>query len=834
MNKLLPILLFLIGTVSFGQILSDSEILDLREKLAVNFNGDSQIEVGGPYAGLEFHHSSPLLQRISFYYPAANSIDNSTDYWYRDTTHILNLRLKVNNGEYEELGNEIWEYNLTPYRVSYIKADQQKKIEISYEFCKNSPAFVIKYSIQNTTDKSATFNLATGLTTVLKTCHTYNTVHADSFSMFNANSSYKYSFNNIETKFAQLFILNAGEKPIGKNENLQNPNLNTAEFNYEKTLKPGESFTVEQIIGSTTKEEFEVVTTCLFNNYENEIKEYESHVLTESFITSLFTTGNDKIDFTTLWAKAVVASNKHCIDNDLVPMPCPAEYNFYFTHDVLVTDLAAVLYDLERVKKDLLFLAKHKSSDDILPHAYYWKDSSYATEFSEKDSWNHLWFLILCGKYLRHSGDMQTLEILYPVINKSIEITLNKKQPDDLMWAARPDGWDIGTSYGPRTFMTVMAIQAFKEYVYISATLKKNLDKMIFYDELSKKMNKQLVDKLWSDEQNYLINYYEDGSQDKHYYIGSLLAAHFRFLDSDKSKMLINSASINLLDKNLGIYNVYPMDFHLLKDFLKFRGNEVGPPFYYANGGVWQHGNAWYTLGLISNGQNDEAYSFINDIMTMDGIINSPNGQPAMYEYRISDKNNPSVYGKIDKPLFLWAAGWYQYSLYNLFGLKENQWNISFAPYIPEELNNIEMKVTMKGRLIPVSISGNGNNVASIKYNGMELPSLIVPSDFDNPENIKIELGTLTLPHIVSVNGNVFDPNYSKEKNELSFKTESFLGNILYYEIESPFDIENITIDGKSIVKYNSKKTDDDFYKITFESVQNLNTNQVIIKFKND
>lgn len=783
MKKLLLILLLLIGTVSSGQILSDSEILELRDKLSVNFYGDSQIEVGGPYAGLEFHHSSPLLQRISFYYPAANSIDNSTDYWYRDTTHILNIKLKVNNGEYEELGNEIWEYNLTPYRVSYFKEDQNKRIEISYEFCKNSPSFVIKYTIQNRTDKSATFILATSLTTVLKTSHTYNTVPADSFSTFNANSSYKYSYNNIETKFAQLFILNTGEKPIGSNGN-----LHAAKFNFEKILKPGESFTVEQIIGCTTSEEFESVTNYLMNNYNNEIKDYESQVLIESFKTSSFTTGNTKLDFTSLWAKAVISANKHYIDNDLVPMPCPAEYNFYFTHDVLVTDLAVVFYDLERVKNDLLFLAKHKSPDDVLPHAYYWKDSSYATEYSEKDSWNHLWFLILCGKYLRHSGDLQTLETLYPIINKSINITLNKKQPDDLMWAARPDGWDIGTSYGPRTFMTVMAIQAFKEYVYISTILQKNVDKLIYYEELAKKMNEQLIAKLWSDELNYLINYYEDGSQDKHYYIGSLLASHFRLLDLEKNRKLINSASRNLLDKNLGVYNVYPMDFHLLKDFLKFQGNEVGPPFYYANGGVWQHGNAWYALGLISNGQNDEAYSFINNIMTMEGVINSPNGQPAMYEYRISDKSIPEVYGKIDKPQFLWAAGWYIYSLYNLFGVKENMWNISIQPFLPAEIDSVNFSLNISGNLIPVTIMGEGYYASSILCDGKLLPSYIIPETNENISEIIIELGELKYPLITKAGAKISNLNYSESGHKLSFTTKSFIGNSVIINLFSPME----------------------------------------------
>ena len=41
------------------------------------------VEVGGPFAGAEFHHSRPVPTRISFYSPVANSVDLSTDYWQR-------------------------------------------------------------------------------------------------------------------------------------------------------------------------------------------------------------------------------------------------------------------------------------------------------------------------------------------------------------------------------------------------------------------------------------------------------------------------------------------------------------------------------------------------------------------------------------------------------------------------------------------------------------------------------------------------------------------------------------------------------------------------------
>ena len=63
--------------------------------MKIDFKGDAKIEVGGPFAGIELHHSSPLLQRISFFYPVANSLDESTDYWKRDTSFIMQLGLKT-------------------------------------------------------------------------------------------------------------------------------------------------------------------------------------------------------------------------------------------------------------------------------------------------------------------------------------------------------------------------------------------------------------------------------------------------------------------------------------------------------------------------------------------------------------------------------------------------------------------------------------------------------------------------------------------------------------------------------------------------------------------
>src|SRR5512140_3064290 len=72
------------------------EIASSNDPLSYRFTGQrGQVEVGGPYVGMEFHHSRPSPSRISFYYPVANSIDLSTDYWKRGDSRPMAAGVRV-------------------------------------------------------------------------------------------------------------------------------------------------------------------------------------------------------------------------------------------------------------------------------------------------------------------------------------------------------------------------------------------------------------------------------------------------------------------------------------------------------------------------------------------------------------------------------------------------------------------------------------------------------------------------------------------------------------------------------------------------------------------
>ncbi len=185
-----------------------------HQKLSVHFSGKpSQIEIGGPYVGLEMHTSSPLLNRISFYYPIANSIDLSTDYWQRERYRIFFIGIKFGNKPIEWLAPEPLDYELTPYSVIFTKSDEEKTIQLSYEFCKNKPAFVTKIEVTNKFSEPTDVELYTHLATSLRTCHSYKLKDKVRTEFDETGSTIFINHDDPETGNAQIFVANAGEIP---------------------------------------------------------------------------------------------------------------------------------------------------------------------------------------------------------------------------------------------------------------------------------------------------------------------------------------------------------------------------------------------------------------------------------------------------------------------------------------------------------------------------------------------------------------------------------------------------------------------------------------------
>jgi len=796
-------------------------------RLDVQSDSIASVEIGNAYVGIALHKNRPLLQRISFYTPVANSIDLSTDYWTRHRTHAMALGLKIGSGTTRWIGLEPFQLELTPYRATYSKVTDSEGIDIVYRFSDRNPVMFVTYVITNNRSQTEDFEWYTHLEATVRTSHTFAIKSAVTTETLALGQSIIHRYQDPETANADVFVSNVGLQPVSHytkshlesypapeewwSDSLtdMNPSASTHpafRYMYRSTLKPGETMTIHQMIGSTSAGTADDLIRSVTNTWEQDIRDHEWSVL-DYADRNRFVTGDPIMDHSVRWSNAILAVNQHYIDGSIQPMPCPAEYNFYFTHDVLLTDLAAVNFDTERVKRDLTYILALATDDFVIPHAYYWKDDRFVTEFATPDNWNHFWFVIVSGSYLRRSGDIELLKDLYPYLEKSVSEFMTHLDKG-MIHSYRPDWWDIARNYGPRSYTTILADKALREFMYITSRLVPSDSRLPIFEQNSMSMKAGLNDSLWDPSRQYYMNYFEDGSLDEHYYQGSLLAAHYGLADSARVRELIATAESKLVDPLIGVYTVYPMDFKDLIDYLKLVGNEAGDANTYLNGGIWPHGNAWYAMALISAGEKQAARRFIRSTMTVKGVMDSPNGYPAMFEYRFSDKTNPSVYGKIDKPQFMWAAGWYLYSLYQLHGIRESEWNVRFDPFLDEGQDAVEFDLMWGGSELFVRIHGQGDMVGHITVDGRPMPSAVLPIGMTSAR-VDVQLGALITPTLMELGAVLHDAQYDEATQQLDLVYSSFIGHTVSVVIHAAKTPKEIRLNGELIRDWDVVQTSD-------------------------
>lgn len=796
-----------------------------QDPLSMTFAGMyGQVEVGGPFAGAEFHESRPLPSRISFFSPVANSIDLSTDYWKRGDSRPMTVGIRVNNGPAERVGTTGWAYTLSPHAVRFEGTAGGLPCTMTYEFCAGQPAMVFRLVLRNRGDEPAAVEVYTHLRLLLRSCQTFARFDSAATDYDTLRGAVIARFEAPATRRAACFVQNGGLRPAawttgaavlgiqddggsawftseatlrGESFSRSGMGSTAAVFVYRHLIGARDSAVIVQIIGSCPAGEARGRVARLAKEWKKEVARYDALVRKKALDDASFVTGDPSTDRSAAWARALLATNAHHINGLIVPMPCPAEYNFFFTHDLLLTDLGAVNFDIARVRRDLNYVAS-LARDSIIPHAYYWRDNGFKTEYCTPDNWNHLWFVIAVGTYLRHSLDNATGRELYPLVSKSIGEILRQRKGDNLMYGFRPDWWDIGHIEGPRAFLTLLSVRALREYVAISARLGRRLSVLKEYETIADSMQEALGEKMWDVRRQYLMDRNGD-RPDAHYYMGPLLAAAFGLLEDARAGELVATAWRELGDPRIGIRTAMPPDFQTPEAvaFYRFAGDEAGQPWMYINGGVWPHCNAWYAVSLARLGRVDEAMAFVKRTMTLDGIASSPRGHPAMYEYRCSDTTSPD-FGAIDKPSFLWAGGFYLYTLYHLFGVIENEWNLSLAGPIPSSVGEASYSFAF-GTTKRARVSGSAPETRLLRVDGAEIPSVVLPLSARRARRMTADGSSAWRPHLVDVNAILRSVEADSGGARLAAELVSFEGHAVRVTMAAGGIPTHATVNGRAV-----------------------------------
>jgi hypothetical protein len=712
--------------------------------------------------------------------------------------------------------------------------------------------------VSNQDSRPHTYRLYTHWETSLRTCQSYK-LKDRAHTWFDSTTQTIFAnFDDAETANATVLVGNGATAPIRWSSNSKSiwrdgqltwitssdtaswrePSTNgqalrpAAAFLYEKNLAPGDSLVIVHFVASATKPEATSLAEYLASHGNKEATAYEKLIATAAQGVPVVHSGNAQLDHSTRWAQAILAANRHFLDGEIVPMPCPAQYNFYFTHDALMTDLAAANFDAGRVRTDLLYLAKRANAENLIPHAYYWKDDGFKTEFAGKDNWNHFWFILVAASYLRHTGDLALLQRLQPVLEKSLTFTLSHLGADGLLWAGYPDWWDIGKATGPRAYMTALAIRALQEFIFVGANLNYAPEKLQNYAAKAQALRTALTQKLWDEQLGYLINFNNGTSKDKHIYAGSLLAAMFDELSIDHKRRLVATARQRLYDPQLGVRTVDPADFNLLEKEFQLVNHEQGKnKGEYINGGVWPHCTAWYALALQQIGENDAALKVVQNNMTIAGIMRSPQGQPAMYEYRYSDPATAD-YGRIDKPSFLWAGGWYLLTLYRLLGAAENPWNLHLRTDLPGQAATPEFQWLVNGKIAKVVYSGDGKYATTITYDGKPVPSLVIPAQH-TPGAIQITCGDIAKPYLENLTATLIDAQWQDQQKSLRWQSRAFPGHQVAATVISRNAPKRIFVDRKILPApaWSAQPEDKNSYRNSVIYAHLTTESEVIVEF---
>ena len=344
--------------------------------------GYGQIEVGGPFAGVEFHKSRPVPSRVSFYYPVANSLDLSTDYWERYNSQPLTITV-ITADDSLNIGTDGWVYTYGPHFVEFSKKVNDFDIKLSYRFGDDLPIVAIAMDITGTSSSQIIEKVTVRWALSLRTSHAYRWINDPHLEALPGND-FAVSYSDTGSANAALFISNvtktasswqfdAGSKPA-------------VEFSFDLAPKSPQAFHLDQIMGMCTKEELAGMVSRVDKNWQTSVKQYEQAVNRYATGETLLKVNDKALQNTAYWSKAIQRANRHYIDGSLMPMPCPAEYNFFFTHDLLLTGLGVVKYDLKYISEGYKFLLDHTREDNVLSHAYYWREGEFVTEYCNSDN----------------------------------------------------------------------------------------------------------------------------------------------------------------------------------------------------------------------------------------------------------------------------------------------------------------------------------------------------------------------------------------------------------------------------------------------------------------
>lgn len=421
-------------------------------------------------------------------------------------------------------------------------------------------------------------------------------------------------------------------------------------------------------------------------------------------------------------------------------------YGWYFGRDGCWSGFALLDYgDFEKVKSVLEFFNKYQ---DISGKIFHELTTSGAIHYDASDATPL--YIILAGKYLHHTGDVEFIKKNWTYIKKAIDFCYSTDTDGDHLIENTNvgHGWvEGGGLYTAHTevYLAACWAEALRQASYMAEQIGLSSEHRKYGDEFER-VKKIINTDFWNEQENFLsFSKLKDGKYNSEKTVLSAVPVYFEMLDSAKAKKVADAYAENYFSSDWGI--------RILRE-----DSPIFNPRGYHTGSVWPLFTGWAALAEFKNENYVQGYSHI-----MNNLLVYKNWQLGFVEEVLNGAEYKP--GGVC-PHQAWSETMVlQPTIEGMLGLEVDAANnkIKFSPRLPADWNSIKVQ--------RIKIGDQSVDYTMKRFGGKTI------FDFSTNSNtpIKIEFNP-TFPHgtkleIVTIN------NKSQTTNQSNNQSFSFILN---------------------------------------------------------
>ena len=274
-------------------------------------------------------------------------------------------------------------------------------------------------------------------------------------------------------------------------------------------------------------------------------------------------------------------------------------YGWYFGRDGCWSGFALLDYgDFKKVKSVLEFFNKYQ---DLSGKIFHELTTSGAVHYDASDATPL--YIILAGKYLHHTGDVEFIRKNWTYIKKAIDFCYSTDTDGDHLIENTNvgHGWvEGGGLYTAHTevYLAACWAEALRQASYMAKQIELKTESKIYNNEYE--IVKKIINTdFWNEQENFLsFSKLKDGKYNSEKTVLSAVPVYFEMLDSAKAKKVADAYAENYFSSDWGV--------RILRE-----DSPIFNPRGYHTGSVWPLFTGWATLAEFKNENYVQGYSHI-------------------------------------------------------------------------------------------------------------------------------------------------------------------------------------------------------------------------------